>query len=161
MSNCILFPVTGMACPESRCHTLVFTLYEGLVTHWKTIHNSYVEIYNCQMCGRQYKRRTDANRQVHNSGISVNRVRNRDYIPAQGEIPRKPPAVTSTPSSEEVTSPVDRQQARIEAQADRQRIREEAERGPAVAMTNRYIDSVFPEDRFTLMSAEPEVSDYE
>ena len=130
MSNCILFPVTGMACPESRCHTLVFTRYKGLVTHWKTIHNSYVEIYYCQIYGRQYKRRTDANRHlrlVHNLGISVNRVRNRDYIPAQGEIPRKPPAVTSTPSSE-VTSPVDRQQSRIEAQADRQRIREEAER---------------------------------
>ena len=156
MSNCILFPVTGMACPKSRCHTLVFTRYEGLVTHWKTIHNSYVEIYNCQMCGSQYKRRTDANRhlrQVHNSGISVNWVRNRDYIPAQGEIRRKPPAVTSTPSSEEVTSPVDSQQARIEAQADGQRIREGAERGPAVAMTNRDIDCVFPEDRHTLMSA--------
>ena len=164
MSNRILFPATGMACPESRCHTPVLTRYEGLVIHRKTVHNSYVEIYNCQMCGRQYKRRTDANRhlrQVHNSGISVNRVRNRDYIPAQGEIPRKPPAVTSTPSSEDVTSPVDLQQARMEAQADRQRIKEEAERGLAVAMTNRNIDNVFPEDRFTLMSAVPDVLDYE
>ena len=91
----------------------------------------------------------------------MNRVRNRDFIPAQGEIPRKPPAVTSTPSSEDVTSPVDRQQARMEAQADRQRIKDEAERGLAVAMTNRDIDNVFPEDRFTLMSAEPDVLDYE
>ena len=160
MSNRILFPATGMACPESRCHTPVFTWYEGLVIHRKSVHNSYLEIYNCQMCGRQYKRRTDANRhlrQVHNSGISVNRVRNRD-IPAQGEIPRKPPAVTSTPSS--VTSPVNRQQARMEAQADRQRIKEEAEWGLAVAMTIGDIDNVFPEDRFTLMSAEP-VLDYE
>ena len=77
----------------------------------------------------------------------------------QGEIPRKPPAVTSTPT--DVTSPVDRQQARMEAQADRQRIKEEAERGQAVAMTNRDLDNVFPEDRFTLMSAEPDVLDYE
>ena len=164
MSNRILFPATGMACPESRCHTPVFTRYEGLVIHWKTVHNYYVEIYSCQMCGRQYKRRTDANRhlrQVHNSGISVNRVRNRDYIPAKGEILRKPPAVTSTPSSTDVTSPVDRQQARMEAQADRQRIKEEAERGLAVAMTNRDLDNVFPEDRFTLVSAEPDVLDYE
>ena len=91
----------------------------------------------------------------------MNRVRNRDYIPAQREIPRKPPAVTSTPSSEEVTSPVDRQQARVEAQADRQRIKEEEERGLAVAMTTRDIDSVFPEDRFTLMSAKPDVLNYE
>ena len=45
----------------------------------------------------------------------------------------------------------------MEAQADRQRIKEEAERGLAVAMTNRDIDNVFPEDRFTLMSAEPDV----
>ena len=72
----------------------------------------------------------------------MNRVRNRDYIPAQGEIPRNPPAVTSTPSAEDVTSPVDRQQARMEAQADRQRIKEETERGLAVAMINRYIDNV-------------------
>ena len=162
MSHRILFPATGMACPESRCQTPVFTRYEGLVIHWKTVHNSTVELYSCQMCGRQYKRRTDANRhlrQVHNGGISVNRVRNRNYIPAQGEIPRKPPAVTSTPT--DVTSPVDRQQARMEAQADRQRIKEEAKRGQAVAMTNRDLDNVFPEDRFTLMSAEPDVLDYE
>ena len=162
MSHRILFPATGMACPESRCQTSVFTRYEGLVIHWKTVHNSTVELYSCQMCGRQYKRRTDANRhlrQVHNGGISVNRVRNRNYIPAQGEIPRKPPAVTSTPT--DVTSPVDRQQARMEAQADRQRIKEEAERGQAVAMTNRDLDHVFPEERFTLMSAEPDVLDYE
>ena len=91
----------------------------------------------------------------------MNRARNRDYIPVQGEIPRKPPAVTSTPSSGEVSSPADRLQARIEAQADRQWIREEAERGPAVAMTNRDMDSVFPEDRFTLMSGQPDVLDYE
>ena len=164
MSHRILFPATGMACPESRCQTPVFTRYEGLVIHWKTVHNSTVELYSCQMCGRQYKRRTDANRhlrQVHNGGISVNRVRNRDYIPAQGEIPRKPPAVTSTPTSTDVTSPVNRQQARMEAQADRQRIKEEAERGQAVAMTNRDLDNVFQEDRFTLMSAEPDVLDYE
>ena len=164
MSNRILFPATGMACPERCCHTPVFTRYEGLVIHWKTVHNSYVEIYSCQMCGRQYKRRTDANqhlRQVHNSGISVNRVRNRDYIPAQGEITRKPHAVTSTPTSTDVTSPVDRQLARMEAQADRQRIKEEAERVLAVAMTNQDLDNVFPEDRFTLVSAEPDVLDYE
>ena len=49
----------------------------------------------------------------------------------------------------------------MEAQADRQRIKEEAERGLAVAMTNRDLDNVFPEDRFTLMSAEPDVLDYE
>ena len=162
MSHRTLFPATGMACPESRCQTPVFTRYEGLVIHWKTVHNSTVELYSCQMCGRQYKRRTDANRhlrQVHNGGISVNRVRNRNYIPAQGEIPRKPPAVTSTPT--DVTSPVDRQQARMEAQADRQRIKEEAERGQAVAMTNRDLDHVFPEERFTLMSTEPDVLDYE
>ena len=36
---------------------------------------------------------------------------------------------------------------------------EEAERGPAVAMTNRDMDSVFPEDRFTLMLAELDVLD--
>ena len=129
MSNRTLFPATGMACPESRCHTPVFTRYEGLVTHWKTIHNMYVKICNCQMCGKQYKQRTDANRhlpQVHNSGISVNRARNSDYIQVQGEIPRKPPAVTSTPSFEEVSSPADCLQARIESQADRQWIREEA-----------------------------------
>ena len=164
MSNRILFLATGMACPESRCRTPVFTRYEGLVIHWKTVHNSYVELYFCQMCGRQYKRRTDANRhlrQVHNGGIGVNRVRNRDCIPAQEEIPRKPPAVTSTPTSTDVTSPVDRQQARMEAQADRQRIKEEAERGQAVAMTNPDLDNVFLEDRFTLMSAEPDVLDYE
>ena len=162
MSHRILFPATGMACPESRCQTPVFTRYEGLVIHWKTVHNSTVELYSCQMCGRQYKRRTDANRhlrQVHNGGISVNRVRNRNYIPAQGKIPRKPPAVTSTPT--DVTSPVDRQQARMEVQADRQRIKEEAERGQAVAMTNRDLDHVFPEERFTLMSTEPDVLDYE
>ena len=72
----------------------------------------------------------------------MNRFRNRDYIPAQGEIPRNLPAVTSTPSAEDVTSPVDRQQARKEAQADRQRIKEEAERDLAVAMINRDIDNV-------------------
>ena len=78
----------------------------------------------------------------------------------EGEIPRKPPAVTSTPSSSEVSSPADRLQAR-RAQAGRQLIREEAERGPTVAMTNRDMDSVFPEDRFTLISAEPNALDYE
>ena len=98
---------------------------------------------------------------IHNSGIRVNRVRNRNYIPAQREIPRKPPAVTSTPSSEEVTSPVDRQQARVEAQADGHRIKEEEERGLAVALANRDIDSVFPEDRLTLMSSRPDVLNYE
>ena len=49
----------------------------------------------------------------------------------------------------------------MEAQADRQCIKEEAERGLAVAMTNIDFDSVFPKDRFTLMSAEPDVLNYE
>ena len=160
-SKIILFPATGMACPEVSCNTPVFGRYEGLVTHWKTIHNLYVEIYRCQLCGRQFKRGTDANwhlRQGHNTGTDVNRVRNCDFIPAQGEILRQPSVVISTPSTSEST-PSDHQQARHEAQAARQQIKEEEERGPAVPMTNPKVDSVFPEERFTLVSPEPDVLD--
>ena len=73
-------------------------------------------------------------------------------------IPKKPSVVTSTPSTSEST-PSDRQQARHEAQAARQRIKEEEETGPAVPMTNREVDSVFPKERFTLVSPEPDVLD--
>ena len=73
----------------------------------------------------------------------VYRVQIRDYIQAKSEIPRKPPVVKSTPA--------DRLQARIEAQAVRQRIREEGRRDPAVAITNSDMDSIFPKDRLTLM----------
>ena len=166
MQNVTSYPISsyGDGLPRKPLSDSCFHPIRGTGDPLEESYNSTVELYSCQMCGRQYKRRTDANRhlrQVHNGGISVNRVRNRNYIPAQGEIPRKPPAVTSTPTSTDITSPVDRQQARMEAQADRQRIKEEAERGQAVAMTNRDLDHVFPEDRFTLMSTEPDVLDYE
>ena len=74
-------------------------------------------------------------------------------IQAKSEIPRKPPVVNSIPA--------DRLQARIEAQTVMQRIREEAGRDPAVAITNRDMDSVFPKGSITLMSAEPDVLDDE
>ena len=83
----------------------------------------------------------------------VYQVQNRDYIQAKSEIPRKPPVVNSIPA--------DHLQARIEAQAVRQPIREEAEKDPAVAITNWDTDSVFPKDRLALMSAEPVVLDDE
>ena len=58
--------------------------------------NLYVEIYRCQLRGRQFKKGTDANwhlHQGHNTRIDVNPVRYHDFIPAQGEIPRKPSVV--------------------------------------------------------------------
>ena len=153
MANRTLFPATAMACPESHCHTPVFTRYEGLVNHWKTIHNLYMDFYNCQLCGRRYKRRTDANghlRQVPNSAIIVNRVQDKDYI--QPEL-RSPDA-----SCGDLHPIIFRSffTCRSSLGTHRGPGRQAADKGgggerSSNVMTNKDIDSVFPEDRFTLM----------
>lgn len=164
----LLFPPGGMPCPEAACDTTTYTRYQGLVQHWKTVHNPVIEVYKCQVCKKSFRRRPDANRHLrncHGTGVETCHHPNRDFIPPHGMIPRKPPAVINTQLSDSQPRSTTRNEAREAARIQRQHVRDEALRGPLVAMVNKEWENTLPCDRgdlsnFTLCSPEEDL-DYE
>ena len=167
----ITFPPEGMACPEEACKTPVYRRYASLVQHWKATHKPTIDIFRCRMCSKSHTRRSDANRHVrncHGAGVDVVQYPNRRYLKPSNTMPLRTsesiPPLHVCETMAAVPAPIprplqDQQQteAREAARRERQRIREEAERGSLTAMVNRERDCTLPAERglfdnFTLCS---------
>ena len=168
MENRTIFPIVRMAYPEPSCNTPIFIRYRSLVQHWKTVHTETIEIYKCQVCRKSFTRRPDANRHLrncHRADIETCNYPNRRYIKPTGEMPIGPPVIISVPSGlQPVPQPAvkqdsSRREAREAARLEMIRTREEALRGPLVAMVDRELNHVFPAEtaNFTLCQPEEEL----
>ena len=160
MENRIIFPIVGMACYEPSCNTPLFIRYRSLVQHWKTVHTATIDIYKCQVCRKSFTRRPDANRHLRNCHRAGTETCNGPITPT-GEMPIRPPAIISLPSGLQPDyqhaweQDSTRQEAREAARLERVRTREEALRGPLVAMMDRELNNVFPAERANFTLCQP------